>query len=156
MLTREEILKGKAYGFYVVEDEPIIGYKKICCRVTDSPIMPNELIKCKEEHYIAKVEIPVGATIIRGTYPGYLLFYASDKLRTNTYKILEITPGVDAKQRYKSGNEMIKDAYSMYNPSFKYKVGETYKVTLDKRYDKVCTRGLHFFLDRVSAEIFVY
>jgi hypothetical protein len=149
-LKRDELLRGNISGTHVVE-KPIIGYKKIGCRLRPrfriSQIFngTTQVARC-----IAKVEIPVGATIIR---PYSEAFYGvpisiSDKLRTTCYKILEINPmpGDDKKTIY--------DAWSTYRPAFTYEKNVTYTETLNPMESIECTEGLHFFLDKGSAEAY--
>jgi hypothetical protein len=152
-LTRDELFRGYMSGTHVVQ-EPIIGYKKIACRFRPTIISALRISNNTDEveHCIAKVEIPIGATIIRpynqNLYSNYMT--TSDKLRTNRYKMLEINqmPGDYFKKK-------IYDAWSIHRPAFKYETNAMYEETLDPSESVVCTNGLHFFLNNRSAEYYV-
>ena len=86
---------------------------------------------------IAKLLIPEDAERLSG---------ADNKCRCNKAKVLEIQT-LDGEPK----NDLI--CYSLYNPHFLYKVGET--VTTEKPFNKdrweICSSGIHFFIDRQSA-----
>lgn len=91
-----------------------------------------------EEHVVAEVTVPCndGTVIVR---PYDSNKKPSNKLRTNEYTIGNIF-----------GN---KEVYSsLHNPYFYYKRNQHVTEALNHNLNEECTSGLHFFLDKYSAE----
>ena len=106
-----------------------IGWKKV--------FIDDELANHTGIPMIAKLLIPEDAERLSG---------ADNKCSCNKAKVLEIQT-LDGESK----NDLI--CYSLYNPHFLYKVGET--VTTEKPFNKdrweICSSGIHFFIDRQSA-----
>jgi hypothetical protein len=157
-IARNTILRGETFGTHVL-DEPIDGYKKVECVVEYKKIFTEKnepTIRTEQvfENCIAKLKIPKGATIIRSysddNYNNVIV--TSNKLRANTYEILDIEP------TYYHSNVIEKkviEASSLYKSSYKYEKGKTYVEDLDPNEKKQCTTGLHFFLNRNEAQLYV-
>lgn len=151
-----DFVKGYTYGTHTLKNKPLVGFKKVYCTTKNNPILisanENASIKDEEirEQCIAKVEVPVGATVIRPFIKDdYGTIHPSNKVRTNKYKVLEITP---LQKVSPSGQRVVVDASSIHDNLFKYREGLTYTVKMDERENVQCTNGLHFFLDRQHAE----
>ena len=115
----------------------INGYKRIHCDWYAS----DGLTKFLDEKKIARVEIPAYATIVR---PEEHEFYAVDpKLRTNEYSMLEI----EGLRPFG-----FSQCHSWFEPSYAYKVGETYRTRVDTDVKNPSSHGLHFYLNRKDAE----
>ena len=114
-------------------------YYSLSCPSHGSFIGWKKVYSCDEPEIqmIAKLLIPEDAERLSG---------AGNKCRCNKAKVLEIQT-LDGELK----NDLI--CYSLYNPHFLYKVGET--VTAEKPFNKdrweVCSSGIHFFIDRQSA-----
>ena len=89
--------------------------------------------KCME-NTIVELEIPKGAIVFS---------INNGKCRTNIAKVVKI-----------EGNK--KTAYSMWDKTFKYKVGQTVypKNTFGCQYNQECGGGIHFFKTREEAEAY--
>ena len=89
-----------------------------------------------DKYYIVKLEIPVDALRSSAT---------SRKCRCNKAKVLEI-------QNIDGSKANIDVVHSIYDPSFQYKTGQ---IVEEPKYDdnrfNVCSKGIHFFINRQEA-----
>ena len=94
----------------------------------------------KAKNRIVKLEIPSDAKRLNAT---------GRKCRASKARVLAIFD--------KAGNE-VNNAYSNYDPSFEYTVGETVRPTGDFNEDRweECSAGIHFFITREEAEAFAW
>ena len=114
-----------------IPKQEIIGYKKIMCRLHDGTL----------KYVVAQVTVPAGAMIVR-PYSRIKWYKASNKLRTNEYKIERI---------FVKEYDIIDECFSIHDPKFKYKEGQTYKVNCDRSLEHEFAKGLHFFLSMAEA-----
>lgn len=159
LIARAELFEGDVYGTHFVLEDPIVGFKKVVHLIPIKEYEWQGAQTFKSVYCVAKVEIPVGAIIIRPLADGNVC----TKLRTNIYKIIDITQ-ID--QNYldkaclsgysfkETSNKKIYEAKSTYDLNYNYTIGETYSVDLHLDEHKHCTSGLHFFLDEKMAENF--
>jgi hypothetical protein len=177
-ITREMLLLGHVYGTHHMSsnDEPLIGFKKVECVVkyqyqnntnndtanksylSKFTSFVSDLFKNSEdiqrhEKCIAKVEMSPGSTIIRpySKDPYSDTKFVSDKLRTNSYKILNINPVSELDKSYV---RKVVSASSIHDPKYGYKENTKYHVELNKREDVECASGLYFFLNEHSAKYY--
>lgn len=159
-IDRDTLLRGDSHGTHIL-NEPIEGYKKVKCSVEYKNIGGNIAPKTNDtkpviEKCIAKLRIPKDATVIRPyteeTEYGVTSTNISNKLRTDTYEILDISPEF---YDNKILEKKVIDASSIYSEKFKYEKGKTYKENLDPRENIQCTNGLHFFLKIHEAQAYV-
>lgn len=150
LLTRDALLKGDAYGTHIVSGNPLTAHKKVNCEVKVSSRWFPIFSGIKHEKCIAKLEVPTEATVIRALVIDkyHMTETVSNKLRTDVYKVLDISP----LQESKTQNKEVVRASSVHKKSFSYETGKTYREELDKDEYEPCTSGLHFFLNRSEAE----
>lgn len=181
-ITRDILLEGYAYGTHRIgsNEAPLSGFKKVRCVIgykfygrtnndkrtlassfrsflsgsTQLTLFKSTESQEIEEQCIAKIEILPGSTIIRPyTKDPYSdTKIASNKLRTNSYRICDITPISTCDEP--CAREVI-SASSLKNPDYSYEKNKTYNETLDEREDTQCTNGLHFFLKEHSARNYI-
>lgn len=115
------------------ETGSFIGYKVACI---DIPTFDN--LKSFKNMGIIKLEIPEDAKRLSP-------HFGISKCRCDKAKVLEIASVLDSSKHYDT-------AYSIYDKSFKYKVGETVSVEDfdDNRYNE-CSTGIHFFMSKEDA-----
>lgn len=112
----------------------IDGYKRIQCDWYAFDGLSRVLDATK----IARVEIPAYTTIVRPEHSP-----SDQQLRTSEYRMVEI-----------AGLQPLgwSQCRSLFNPSYVYKVGETYRSRVDLDVNNPTSKGLHFYLDRKDAE----
>jgi hypothetical protein len=119
-LTREELIAQRG-GKYVVQNEPYTGYKALNCYLYGL---------ANRTKAVAKVSVPIGATIIR----------ESMDMRTNHYTIQEL---YDA-----DTSEPLDIGFRCYGPWYTQleyeKGGQYYEPQLNTDYRKSCEKGLYF------------
>lgn len=123
------------YPFFKKEEEERkIQYPPLACPVTGSFIGWKCALDELNRYVLIKLEIPEDAKRTNGLY--------SKKCRCDKAKVLEI--------RNFTGE--LKEAHSIYDSTFVYKVGEEVSV---KNFcnDRmlICASGIHFFMERADA-----
>lgn len=119
-------------GAYLTEAENIPYIPMIC------PEEEGDFIAYKRvrSNIILKLLIPKEAKRCSGL---------SRKCRCNKAIVLEM-------QNYKGESIDVKEAYSMFDRSFKYRIGETVEVSdFDENRWNECSTGIHFFINRQEA-----
>lgn len=122
------------YSFVKKEEEKENQYPSLACPATGSFIGWKCAVNESNHCVLIKLEIPEDAKRTSGL--------DSQKCRCDKAKVLEI--------RDFAGE--LKEAHSIYDPTFVYKVGE--KVSVKDFCDDrmlICTRGIHFFMEKVDA-----
>lgn len=161
-ITREELLEGNIAGSHIVSEKPMIGYKQVQCHL--HTIDPQSFIKKNSiflNKCVAKVRVPIGATIVR-SFVDYDNTKDNDcivgtQLRTDNYEIETIVPiiaNVDKRIEYDGTVVKIGAANSWFNPTFMYEQGKKYHEKLDQNVYNDCTHGLHFFFNKNNALYF--
>ena len=115
----------------------IEGYKQIRCDWYAS----DGLTKLLDETKIARVEIPAYATIVRPEEHEFWAVYPT--LRTNEYSMVEI----EGLRPFG-----FSQCRSLFDPSYAYKVGSTYRTRVNEDVKNRTSYGLHFYLNRKDAE----
>lgn len=94
--------------------------------------------------YIVKLEISEDAKRGSGT---------STKCRCDKAKVLDILNIMTLK----SESENINEVHSIYDPNFKYKIGNIVEVKdFDDDFKNTCSKGIHFFMNKKDAINYVY
>lgn len=126
------------YPFFKKEEEEN-QYPPLACPATGSFIGWKCAVDESNHCVLIKLEIPEDAKRISGLY--------SQKCRCDKAKVLEI--------RNFAGE--LKEAHSIYDPTFVYKVGEEVSVKdfCDDRL-LICAPGIHFFMEKVDALDYYY
>lgn len=116
------------------EKEAEIPFPPLACPATGSFIGWKCATDESNHCVLIKLEIPEDAKRTSGLY--------SQKCRCDKAKVLEI--------RNFAGE--LKEAHSIYNPTFVYKVGEEVSVKdfCDDRL-LICAPGIHFFMEKADA-----
>lgn len=97
-----------------------------------------------KKNYIVKLEILTNAKRGSGT---------STKCRCDKAKVLDILNIMTLK----SESENINEVHSMYDPNFKYKIGNIVEVKdFDDNFKNTCSKGIHFFINKKDAINYVY
>ena len=115
------------------ETGSFIGYK---VAYIDIPAFDN--LRTFKNMGIIKLEIPEDAKRLSP-------YFGVEKCRCDKAKVLEITSVLDSSKHYDT-------AYSIFDKSFKYKVGETISVEdFDDNRSNECSTGIHFFMTKGDA-----
>lgn len=121
------------YPFFKKKEEEN-QYPPLACPATGSFIGWKCAVDESNHCVLIKLEIPEDAKRTSGL--------DSQKCRCDKAKVLEIIDFAGE----------LKEAHSIYDPTFVYKVGEEVSVKdfCDDRM-LICTRGIHFFMEKVDA-----
>ena len=110
------------------------------CPKTGSFIGWKKCVGNDDKYYIVKLEISEDAKRSSST---------TNKCRCSKAKVLEI-------QKLNGTKANVDTVHSIYDKNFIYKVGEVVKVpNFNDRYWIECSSGIHFFMDRIAAVIYL-
>lgn len=131
--------KSRRNSIWKFDGKKMIGYKKVQYKHSHGTWPYYEAI--------ATLEIPASAFVVQPT---------NGKCRASKAKVLsiELIQSVAGSKKFVAGAK-IKKAYSLWDSTFKYVVGETVVPTepFDKEASwRECSTGIHFFIDRDKAE----
>ena len=156
-LTRSQILGGNA-GHHKLT-EKLTGFKKIqcyCSNISWFYTLTGNGPAFTKESGIATLELKEGSTIIRPrtTYDSYFhntYSLDSTKLRTDAAFVTNIENTSRFGQSLRGDNC---ECYSIYSPSYKYKINQIHKPVepLDTDINRECRSGIHFFLTKSEAQ----
>ena len=122
-ITHEQLAHVVGINDQCPKEGSFIGWKK-CYNVNN------------KDPYIVKLEIPADAKRCSGT---------TNKCRCDKAKVLEI-------QNLDGSISDIKEAFSIFNGFFIYKINEyVYPNSFDDRFWVECSNGIHFFMNREDA-----
>ncbi len=109
---------------------------------------PNTIIayklafdKMKKKEFLVTLEIPLENNLHNMNRPNIVDINFA-KMRAQKATVLKI-------EHLRTGESLFDDAtvYSLFNPHFSYKKGETVNVTnFDRNINDTCSTGIHFFL----------
>lgn len=153
-LNQKELFEGMKAGDHLVENQ-IEGYKKIKCLCANNNFF-GLFSEPSEFNAIAKLQIPIGSTIIRPLELKYNRFYyIMDNLRTDKAIVKDIElQSPNSNEKY---NQSKCKCYQSNNPMNKYEINKEIKPKIDLSLDPfdsnlTAETGIRFYLDKNLAQ----